>query len=73
MSLYVAQVFRSSSWLPMPTAFPSSITTILSASIIVPILWATMIEVTPEVSLFSALRRLRSVLKSRAEKESSKM
>ena len=46
----------------MPTTRPESRTTILSASIIVPTLWATTILVAPEVSLPRASLTSLSVL-----------
>ena len=59
--------------MPMPTILPSSRTMILSASRMVPMRWATMSLVDPLASLASASRTSRSVLKSSAENESSKI
>lgn len=62
----------SSLWVPMPTAFPSSSTIIRSASMTVPTLWATITLVVPAMDAFSDWRSALSVLKSRAENESSR-
>ncbi len=62
----------SSAWVPIPTIEPPSITTIRSACMIVPTRWATMMTVASRVSSRRAARSSESVLKSSAEKLSSK-
>ena len=57
----------------MPTILPSSKTIIRSAPMTVLIRWATMITVASAVSIFNAARKRASVLKSRAEKLSSRI
>lgn len=71
--MYRGHVRISSSCVPRPTILPPSRTRILSASITVPILWATIITVLPSVSDLRASLSFLSVAKSRAENESSKM
>ena len=62
----------SSSCVPMPAIVPLSMTMIRSAFMIVLTRWATMITVASRVSSSSAARSCESVLKSSAEKLSSK-
>ena len=63
----------SSLCVPMPAVLPSSRTTILSASSTVATLWAIIITVDFFVSSLSAALNAASVLKSSAEKLSSKI
>ncbi len=63
---------RSWAWVPMPTTRPPSSTMIWSACMIVPTRWATMITVASVRCSSSAALTRASVLKSRAEKLSSK-
>jgi ATP-binding cassette subfamily B protein len=72
ISRYVSLLVISSSCVPMPTMVPASRTTIRSAPMIVPTRWATMTTVASAISSARAARRRASVLKSRAEKLSSK-
>jgi len=62
MSLYRGQEPMSSAWVPSPTTLPWSSTRILSASMTVPMRWATMIDVLPAASLLSADLSSLSVL-----------
>ena len=62
MSRYTRHVLSSSSCVPMPTTSPSSMTTILSASIIVPILCATISVVAPDISSLRVSLSVLSVL-----------
>jgi hypothetical protein len=73
ISRYTLQVLIRSLCVPVPATSPLSKTMILSASMTVLTLCATIITVDSEVSLFSAARSRASVLKSSAEKLSSKM
>lgn len=70
---YTSQDFISSLWLPIPAICPSSSTRILSAFKIVLIRCATIMIVASFVCSFSAFRSVLSVLKSSAEKLSSKI
>ena len=60
--LYTSQFFKSSLCVPIPTVFPASKTIILSAFIIVPILWATIKIVASFVYFFSSFLKTLSVL-----------
>ena len=52
----------SSAWVPSPITLPRSRTMILSASMTVPMRWATMIDVLPAASFFRADLSSLSVL-----------
>ncbi len=62
MSLYRGQASMSSAWVPSPTTLPRSRTMILSASMTVPMRWATIIDVLPAASLLRADLSSLSVL-----------
>src|SRR5579875_1256472 len=73
ISRYTSFVRINSRCVPTPTRCPSSNTSIRSASITVLTRCATINTVASRVSFFKAARNLASVLKSSAEKLSSKM
>jgi len=62
MSLYRGHDSKSSEWVPSPITLPWSSTRILSASMTVPMRWATMIDVLPAASLLRADLSSLSVL-----------